>query len=304
MFINSNDNMSSRGTPFLKWVGGKTQIIDNVMTYFPREMNNYHEPFLGGGSVLLALLSSDIHIKGNIYASDTNANLISLYIHVQNQPMKLIEILKILESEYSSCSELNGNRTPLTISQALSSKESYYYWIRSIYNSIRKTQSVLSSAIFLFLNKTCFRGIYRESKNGFNVPFGNYKNPFIFKEEQIKNISKLIKRVIFRVLSFEESLSAVNHGDFVYLDPPYAPVDESSFVGYTVDGFSIDKHALLFQTCQEFKRDGISFLMSNANVPLVREAFPHDNFSVNIITCRRAINSKKPNAQAEEVLIT
>jgi DNA adenine methylase len=167
--------------------------------------------------------------------------------------------------------------------------------------SKQERMSTLASAMFLFMNKTCFRGLYREGPKGFNVPFGNYKNPKILDEDHIRQVSELIKEVIFTNGGFEESLSKVMEGDFVYLDPPYAPECDKSFVGYTVDGFGLKNHQILFDMCGKLTAN---MLMSNADVPLVRESFPEPNYITKIVSCRRAINSKSPGAKTNEVLIT
>jgi DNA adenine methylase len=287
--------------PFLKWAGGKQQILTDVLQLFPREIEDYYEPFVGGGSVLLGLLSSDIKVHGKVYVSDVNANLISVYQHVQQNPEELIKELQKIIEKYNDCRDGNiVKRKPKDIEEAITSQESYYYWIRYQYNSI-KIPSLLSSVMFIFLNKTCFRGLYREGPNGFNVPYGNYKNPGIMVRDHIMEISKLIKDVIFTVASFEEILNKPKSGDFLYLDPPYAPETDISFVGYTSDGFNIQKHMQLFTICHELNRRCIQFLMSNADVKLVRDNM--NVYTINVIICKRAINSKKPDSKANELLI-
>ena len=274
--------------PFLKWVGGKTQIIDKIIECVPNSVN-YHEPFLGGGSVLLAILESE-KISGKVYASDTNVHLIKLYQDIQSQPVEFIKkLLKLVIVFRSLPNEPGGKLKPDTVDEC-DTQESYYYWIRKQFNSSHKPE------MFLFLNKTCFRGVYREGPNGFNVPFGHNKNPEIFNEEHILNISKLIKSVKFTACSFTESLKQVIKGDFVYLDPPYAPVIITSFVGYTSKGFK--DHEQLFEICKKLKSQ---WLMSNAHVPLVIEAFK--DYPMMVISCRRAINSKNPESRANEVLV-
>jgi DNA adenine methylase len=290
--------------PFLKWVGGKTQILDKVLELFPEEINNYYEPFLGGGSVLLGLLSSGIQIKGKVYASDLNKNLIWLYKNIQQKPDELIKEVKKILTEFGKCKQEDVNRKAKTLEEALSNPESYYFWIRSKFNSLAEKESIEASAMVLFMNKTCFRGVYREGPNGFNVPYGNYKNPSVLDEEHIREVSELVKDVIFSELPFTQALKSVKKGDFVYLDPPYAPESEKSFVSYTADGFDKEAHQSLFKFCQEFQKKKIKFLMSNADVELVRKAFPEPAFNTRTIECKRAINSKKPESKTNEVLIT
>ena len=288
--------------PFLKWVGGKTQIITDVLERFPLEMNHYHEPFLGGGSVLLALLASkSIVVSGNIYASDVNVNLIGLYKNIQRYPDRLIVRITELKNAFLKCKGNVVNRKPVTEVEGCTSPESFYYWIRYLYNQQEDRESINVSAMFLFLNKTCFRGMYREGPKGFNVPYGNYKQTqSLFDEEHIHRISILIQRVVFQAQSFEKAFLLVQEGDFVYVDPPYAPENELSFVGYTSNGFDLEQHKLLFRLC----RGVSSFLMSNADVEFVKNEFPDGLFQTRIISCRRAIHSKEPNTRTNEVLIS
>jgi len=296
--------------PFLKWVGGKTQIIDKVLALFPKEIQSYHEPFLGGGSVLLALLSQikskKIQVNGTIYASDLNSNLVGLYKNIQSKPEDFLKEVKTLLETYEKITGTLVNRRATNLEEATTSQESYYYWIRSRFNALNKEDRAtpLGSAMFIFMNKTCFKGVYREGPNGFNVPFGHYKNPGVLEEEHVRQISALIKDVVFTCQPFSLSLQKVQPGDFVYLDPPYAPENEKSFVGYTASGFSLKEHQDLFKDTRVLCTNGAKMLMSNADVKLVKDAFPAPTYQTQIVSCRRAINSKNPAAKTNEVLIS
>lgn len=289
--------------PFLKWVGGKTQIIDKIVSRIPRDMNNYHELFLGGGSVLLAVLSlreqRKIIIRQNIYAYDINRDLINVYKHIQTDKDRLYTLLKMYITEYDSIDGSIIHRNPSSIEEAKTSKESYYYWIRNMYNHIDKG-SVECSVLFMFLNKTCFRGMYREGPNGFNVPYGHYKKtPSILSKTEINRISELIQDVQFIHCTFTESIKTIREGDFVYLDPPYAPEKTNSFVGYVSNGFDLKTHQLLFDEIKRLKN--IQFVMSNAKVDFVTDTFK--DFKCDEIVARRAIHCKKPGSTTTEVLI-
>jgi DNA adenine methylase len=200
-----------------------------------------------------------------------------MYIHIQTNCDLFIEELKKLTNF----------------------EESNYYDNRTKFNNLTNKTSIEASAILLYLNKTCFRGLYREGPNGFNVPYGHYTNPTIYDETELKTISKLIKNVNFKTCSFEDSFKKVKEGDFVYIDPPYAPENDKSFVNYVKKGFTLENHTKLFRMIKELKGN---FLMSNADVKLVKDTFPHP-YETKIISCRRAINSKKPGSKTNEVLI-
>ena len=295
--------------PFLKWVGGKTQILDEVLRLFPATMINYHEPFVGGGSVLLGLLSAvaagKITLTGKVFASDLNRTLIGLYRNVQARPAELVAAVKLLADEFALCTGAIVNRKPTTVEEARTSAESYYYWVRSRFNTAGMDRtSITFSAMFLFLNKTCFRGLWREGPRGFNVPCGHYKNPTILDEAHILAVSALIKDVVFVCQPFTPSLAAATAGDFIYLDPPYAPENATSFVGYTTEGFHLDMHKTLFGLANEMKTRAVRILMSNADVALVKDAFPAEEYQTKIVSCRRAIHSKEPGARTNEVLIS
>jgi len=288
--------------PILKWAGGKTKIIDKLLDKFPRKMNHYHEIFLGGGSVLFALLSNkNIIINGNIYAYDLNEPLIYVYKNIQSNHESLYDNIQLLINDYQSCENNDKNRKPNDITEAKSSKESYYYWIRKTYNQLTPDDklTVYGSALFIFLNKTCFRGLFRISVNGFNVPYGNYTNPEIINKEHLTHVHLLIKDVIFECCDFKTSLRKVQNDDFTYLDPPYVQYDKKSFVSYTVNGFGLEQHEQLFKLCNALNSN---FMLSNADVKLVRDSFK--NNTIESILCKRSINSKNPESKVKELIIT
>jgi len=301
--------MNNIPKPLLKWAGGKTQILDKLIIKFPLEINNYHEIFVGGGSVLLTLLTYKkegiIKINGNIYAYDINEPLIYVYKNIQLYHNELFDNIQLIINDYNEC-DININRKPENITEAKLSKENYYYWIRNKYNklSLIDKNSILGSAMFIFLNKTCFRGLFRVGPNGFNVPYGNYTNPEIINKQHLNRIHELIQEVIFECCDFKTSfLKIVDNNDFIYLDPPYAPETTTSFVGYTNNGFNINNHKELFNLLHKLTNKNIKFILSNSDVLLVRENFTNNKYNIESILCKRTINSKKPSSTTNEVII-
>ncbi len=289
--------------PCLKWVGGKTQIIKAIIELIPKEINNYHEIFLGGGSVLLAVLSlkkaNKIKINGKIYANDINKSLIYFFKHIQSNKDELYTYIESYINVYKNLTGNDKNRNPANYEEAILSKENYYYWLRKKYNKFNKTD-VECSALFIIINKLCFRGMYREGPNGFNVPYGHYKKtPTIIKKEELDYISDLIKDVIFIHSDYKLSLKKINQNDFVYLDPPYAPETKHSFVGYAAGGFTQDNHKELFAMIKNINQ--AKFLLSNSNVELVVTSFK--GYSIKKIEARRTINARNPGSKTEELLI-
>jgi len=305
-------------SPFLKWVGGKQKIIDKIKDKFPDEMENYHELFLGGGSVLFALLSLQQQnkkvIKNKIYAYDINPILINVYKNVQTNKEELFKWVTHYITKYNSIEELKltydlgvkariKSGWPNTIDEAVASKESYYYWMRNKFNRIDKS-TIECSALFMIMNKLGFRGMYREDrkKKKFNIPFGNYNpTPTIITKEELDTISDLIKYVVFVSSDFINSIQKIKEGDFVYLDPPYAPETDKSFVGYTADGFDLETHKKLFNEIKTLHEKKVKFVLSNAKVDLVVDSFKE--FNCEEVTVKRAINSKKPGSTTMEVII-
>jgi DNA adenine methylase Dam len=184
------------------------------------------------------------------------------------------------------------------------SRESYYYWIRYKYNNLSTNDKndVIGSAMFIFLNKTCFRGVYRTGPHGFNVPFGHYKNAKIIDKKTLLTISELIGCVKFKCMDFVDSLLNVKYGDFAYLDPPYVPEKKTSFVKYNYGGFNIEQHKKLFEMCNTLMINKIGFIISNSNTKLVIDAFPKDKYLIEIVDSRRAIHSKNPAKKTKEII--
>ncbi len=279
--------------PLLKWIGGKQKLLDFIFPQLPKNINNYHELFVGGGSVLLKILeakkTNELIVNKNIYAYDSNPILIAFYKQIQKDHNKLYKAVLKLKNDWKS-------------EETDEDKATYYYKIRTLYNS--KKIDITKIAMFVFLNKTGFRGLYRINKSGkFNVPYGNYKNPQIADINEWKKASELIKNVKFICCDFESLfanffIKNINKNDFIYMDPPYVPEKKNGFVSYSKDGFTKEKHDKLFDMCNKLN---CKFLMSNSNTDMVRNNLK--KFNINEILARRAINSKNPNATTTELLI-
>lgn len=308
----------------LKWVGGKAQIINDINELVPFEINNYYEPFLGGGTVLLDILSlrknGELKINGSIVVNDLNKGLINFYSHIKSNPYGLYNQISVILDEYSQCPIVDKNsdvinRNSSTRDDAMKCTENYYYWTRSKYNKANNL-SVEHAAMFWFLNKTCFRGIYREGPNGYNVPFGHYKKVPSITQNDIINIYQLIKDVTFRcgdfTTFFNDYITNISENDFIYFDPPYAPETSTSFVGYNKEGFTLEKHRELFTLIKKLPFN-CKWLMSNSKVELVLNQFKNDNdnniledkkYTIKEIECKRHINAKNPGSKTMEVLIS
>ena len=275
--------------PFLKWVGGKTQLINDIINLIPRDIENYHEPFVGGGSILLAVLSlknsNNITIRGNIYAYDINETLISLYNYIKYNHEDLYNHIKNYFNRYKNSEN----------------KENYYYHLRNIYNELSNT-SIEKSALFFILNKTCFRGIYRENKDGkFNVPYGNYKNINIVTKEYLDTIHKLFKNVIFECCNFKHSFINFKKHDFIYIDPPYVKINNTSFVNYNSDGFGYNETKELLKLITGLDLQDTAFIFSNSYSQFILDYF--EDYNIKIVDARRAINSISPDEKVLEVII-
>jgi len=306
--------------PFIKWVGGKSQIMESVFNEFPKIMLNYYEPFIGGGSVLFNLLNklekTEILVN-NIYISDINKDLIDLYLSVKNNYKQLIKYLQKFKNNYEKANVINKEkvtRKKIVIKKTLKAnikegREHVYYFYRSIFNKLKMNKSnkiVKKSALFIFLNKTCFRGVYRENTSGiFNVPYGNNINVSMFDENNLKRISELLNKydVQFSVQNFYDLKETIKYTNntFVYLDPPYYPENETSFTSYTSNDFGKEQHDKLIEFCKYIDYKKSKFLLSNSNTSYIKDNLK--KYKINIVDCKRQINSKNPGATTKEVLI-
>jgi DNA adenine methylase len=305
--------------PFLKWVGGKTQICDDVINLFPAVIERYYEPFIGGGSILIKLLNlvdtNMIKIK-KFQISDINKTLILTYHNIKHNPEKLIQQLTIIKDNYFKNTNISAASKGTSIQffdnideNILKGCNYVYYFYRDMYNKLKKTIDNLNtddkcklSALFIFLNKTCFRGLYRENSSGeFNVPFGNYSNPSIYDKNNITNLSKLFKKykVKFKCLTFDTI--TVKNNSFVYLDPPYYPENSNSFVDYNGTSFNLESNNKLLNMVNNLNDKNIKFVLSNSDTQWINDNY--NKYNINKILCKRKINSKNPKSTVNEVII-
>ena len=263
--------------PIVKWVGGKRQLMFELLKNMPKNYNRYFEPFIGGGALFFELQPD------NAYISDMNEELINLYQVVRDNVEELVTDL-----------------------QKHNIAKEYFMEIRNIdrTNDYRNWADVQKASRFIYLNRTCFNGMYRvNSKGEFNVPFGHYKNPRIVDENNLINCSNLLQRTEIRHADFSEILTKVQKGDFVYFDPPYVPLSEtSSFTSYTKDGFDIDMQFKLRDVCDELDSMGVKFLLSNSDTKLVNELYA--NYEIKKVFASRQINANADGrGKITEVLV-
>jgi len=257
--------------PFVKWAGGKRQLIPILNENLPKTFGTYFEPFLGGGALLFNMLIERNGQKCSI--SDLNSDLVLSYTTIRDRAESLINSLKNHEKNYQKDSK------------------SYYYSIRE---SNPRSQIEKTSRL-IFLNRTCFNGLYRvNSKGKFNVPLGKYANPKIVNEDNLRSVSNILQssRVDIKCRDFEAILSDAKKDDLVYFDPPYQPVsDTANFTGYTNKDFTYDDLARLAELCMKLNSKGCRVLLSNSNSKEVTDMFSTKPWKVNKIKANRSINS-------------
>ncbi len=296
--------MSEKIRPFVKWAGGKGSLIPQLNNFYPYELKNgiierYIEPFVGGGAVLIDILQKyDIQ---EVFAFDINIDLINSYNVIKNNIEELITNLKQMETEY------------LQLGQE--ERKNYFYNIRDEYNNYEleeNEQNVQRAAQFIYLNRTCFNGLYRVNKNGkFNVPVGSYKNPTICDEQNLRQLSQLIQNVQFQYGDYSRSMEYVTENTFIYFDPPYRPLNVTSgFTSYTKEDFNDDNQRELAIFYRKLNGQNAKLMLSNSNPKNINvEDNFFDNiyqgFNINEIQASRMINANSNGrGKISEILIT
>ncbi len=267
--------------PVVKWVGGKRQLLDEILPLLPKVMSTYCEPFMGGGAVLFAKQPTKAIVN------DLNTDLITLYEVIKNDVESLIDSLREHKNDVE-----------------------YFYTIRDMDRNkedyLSKTK-VQKASRLIYLNKTCFNGLFRVNSLGeFNTPFGYYKNPNIINAPVLRAVSKYFNNneISFYNEDFAKTLKRVKKGGFVYLDPPYDPIsDTANFTGYNKGGFEREEQRRLKLCCDELTSRGIKFMLSNSATNFIQDLYK--DYNIKIVTAKRAINSNAAKrGEIQEVLIT
>ena len=270
--------------PFVKWVGGKRQLMQVLEDNFPKQFSTYHEPFLGGGAVMFNLLSKEPKLSCNV--SDLNSDLILAYITIRDKLGKLIESLENHSKNYHKDSL------------------EYYYEVRKQ----EPKQQIEKVSRLIFLNRTCFNGLYRVNKKGqFNVPLGRYTNPNIINKENLTAVSKILhsEKIKISCRGFEAVLDDVKKGDLVYFDPPYQPISNTAnFTSYTHRDFTEKDLERLVDLANQLDSKGCHVLLSNSNSKVVKDSFSEKYWTIYEISANRAINSNsKKRTGHKEIII-
>ena len=271
--------MSDTNTaPFVKWAGGKRQLLEHLSVRMPKEYTDYYEPFVGGGALLF-------HQKPSwAFINDINRELIHTYTEIRDHMDPLAVLLSSMD-------------------QVTCTKE-FYYEMRGRYNDKLKTKDYDTemAALFIYLNKHCFNGLYRVNRKGqFNVPWNQKEQVRSVDVENIKNISYYLKSVTITCQDFEASLETAKKGDFIYFDSPYAPLNPASFDSYTKEGFTEEEHRRLAKVFRELSERGCYCMLTNHNTELIQELY--QDYLQEEVDVRRAINSDPKKRVGKEVII-
>ena len=268
-------------SPFVKWAGGKRQLLSQIRERMPKEYNNYYEPFIGGGAVLFELLPEQAVIN------DINIALINAYRQICDNPELFIKEIQRLDSEMWE----DGKK--------------YYYSLRERYNDklMQEELDVELAALFVFINKHCFNGLYRVNGKGlFNVPYNNSRKESI-DEDAIRDISLYLKNVEILEGDFQAACAQAKKGDFVFIDSPYAPLNPTSFESYTKEGFDIVSHKRLADLYDELTERGCYCMLTNHNTELINELYGNKGYKLDVVSVKRLINSDPSKRVGEEVII-
>lgn len=273
----SNSNI----TPFVKWAGGKRQLLSQIKERMPEKYNDYYEPFVGGGAVTFELLPA------NALINDINKALINAYNQICNAPEAFLKAVNKLDEEMWE-----------------DGKE-YYYSLREHYNDklMKAEYDAELAALFVFINKHCFNGLYRVNGKGlFNVPYNNSRRTSV-DEGSIMEISKYLQGITITDGDFEEACKWAKKGDFVFIDSPYAPLNPTSFEAYTKEGFDIESHKRLARLYDELTARGCFCMLTNHNTKLINELYGGKGYTIDVVGVKRMINSDASNRVGEEVII-
>ena len=278
-------NMNCRVKPIIKWAGGKSQLIHELLRFKPDDFENYYEPFLGSGSFFFALSP-----KKKVYLNDINPTLINLYKLVRDYPQFLIDKLEKYQLEYNSKSE--------------EEQKKLYYEKRSLYNELKHGNKERIT-LFIFLNKTGFNGMYRESSNGkYNIPFGKHKKVTLYNENNIFLMSKAVKNSVITAKDCKSVIKTAKANDFIYLDPPYHPITKTAnFTSYSKDNFGIQDQKDLANIAKTLSKKGCKIMISNSESHFIRGLYKDFNFHE--VKANRFINCKSDaRGKINELIIT
>lgn len=267
--------------PFVKWAGGKRQLLAQIRERMPREYNRYYEPFIGGGAVVFDLLPK------NALINDINEALINAYVQIRENVDSFLDNIHRIDSAIGE----DG--------------KAYYYSMRNLYNmKLEKMEyDIELAALFVFLNKHCFNGLYRVNSKGlFNVPYNNSKRVSC-DEESIRMTSDYLKRVTITTGDFEDACRNSGRGDFVFLDSPYAPLNPTSFESYTKEGFTLESHERLARLYDELTERGCYCMLTNHNTELIEQLYGNKGYAISVVNVKRMINSDANNRKGQEVII-
>lgn len=268
-------------TPFVKWAGGKRQLLPQIKERMPEKYNNYYEPFVGGGAVIFELLPA------NALINDINRALINTYKQICHVPEAFLKVVNKLDIEMWE----DGTE--------------YYYSLRERYNDklMKEEYDVELAALFVFMNKHCFNGLYRVNGKGlFNVPYNKSRRKSV-DEMLIMDISKYLKEVTIMEGDFERACRDAQKGDFLFLDSPYAPLNPTSFESYTKEGFDIESHKRLANLFDELTDRGCYCMLTNHNTELINELYGNKGYKMDVVSVKRMINSDATKRVGEEVII-